>query len=202
MRILTLFVFIFVSFQLPLFGIEDIERKILSTNRKNFVFIRSSNEKKSEYKVYVFNSLLKKNNHLLDTYIRFSLDDFFKRIRWYNDDLVEINVTTGSPGNFSIFYSIKKNKKSDIIYFPLAIDSKDYLILVGQENAFISHIFEPSNEYILNENFADTAIVWLLFDKKGTYFDIEGNLHLSFTDRENTRIKKVIKKSTILEKVK
>lgn len=100
--------------------------------------------------------------------------------QWYNDDLLEINIGTGSPGNYSIFYSVDNNKISEEHWFTVAVDPKRYLVLQGEEDVFITGIFDTKQKYKLNLNFYDAATKWLVIDLEHTSFDKDGNLLIRY----------------------
>ena len=172
---LVLMMFIFVN-SLYSFGSEQIttNKKAFSPNGVNYLYYNMSQENIA--KIFVYNSFLKKTVIVAETPLGYPFLDY----KWYNDDLLEINVKTGSPGNFSIFYSCNNNKVSEKHDFPLAVDPKRYLVLLGQEDAYITGIFETQHIYKLDLNFQTTAIKYLIFDLKDTFFDEDGNLLFTY----------------------
>jgi hypothetical protein len=175
------------------FGSEQItaNKKAFSPNGVNYLYYSISQENIA--KIFVYNSCLKKTVIVAETPLRYSFLDY----KWYNDDLLEINVKTGSPGNFSIFYSVNNNKVSEKHDFPLAVDPKRYLVLLGQEDAYITDIFEAKHIYKLDLNFQRTAIKYLIFDLKNTYFDEDGNLLFKYRDTNDKWVKGQLERDTI-----
>lgn len=164
-------------------------QKVFSPNGCNFLYYEESFNKKT--KLFVYNEHLQKTVTIAEVYIRYSLD---KGILWHNDDLLEINIKTGSPGNFSIFYSVNNNKISEELYFPLAVYPNKYLVLLGQEDVYITSIFDTKYRYKIDLDFQKTAIKWLIFDRKETYFDKNGNLFLKYKNNNNEWVTKQLEK--------
>lgn len=165
-----------------IFEVEEVKanKKVFSPNGVNYVYYKMSSREKA--KIFVYNNLLNTLVTITEISLRYPLD---KGISWHNDDLVEINIKTGSPGNFSIFYSVNNDKISEKHYFPLAVDPNRYLVLLGDEEVYITGIFDTKNRYKLDLDFQVTAIKWLIFDRTNTYFDETGNLIFKYRNTNN-----------------
>jgi len=182
-RIISTNLFLLIlSFVNPLysFGSEQImaNKKAFSPNGAHYLYFKVSQEDVA--KILVYNDRLKKTFTIVETPLRYQSLNY----KWFNDDLLEINIWTGSPGNYSIFYSVDNNKISEEQYFPLAVDPRRYLVLLGQEDVYITGIFDTKHSYKLDLNFQKTAIKFQIFDLERTYFDKSGNLLFRYQDAD------------------
>ena len=174
-----LLMFILVN---PLYssGYEQVttNKKAFSPNGANYLYFKISQENIG--KIFVYNSRLKKTIVIAEAPLRYQSFNY----KWYNDDLLEMNIWTGSPGNYSIFYSVDSNRISEKHYFPLAVDPRRYLVLLGQEYVYMTGIFDSKHSYKLDLNFQKTAIKFQIFDLENTYFDKNGNLVFRYQDAD------------------
>lgn len=171
-KLFILFV-ILIVFELNVFSDE---LKIYSPNKLHFFYTEELSKK--QYRLYVYNGICKENILIYEGYLKYPLNNSV--VIWHNNDLLEINIGTGSPGNYSLFYSCKLDKTSDKHYFPVAVNADRYLVLIGQEEVYITNIFENITKYYIKRDFENTAIKWLIFEKNNTYFDFEGNLIIKY----------------------
>lgn len=132
---------------------------------------------------------------IYETKIRYP---YFGDLKWYNNnELLEINITTGSPGHYSIFYSYAKDQVSTIHDFPIAVEPKNHLVLLGQEEVFVTKIFDPTYKFVIDEDFENSAIKWLVVDQDVTRFTSNGDLVIKFTTSKNNVVEKTIPSANI-----
>jgi hypothetical protein len=105
--------------------------KAFSPNGANYLYFKPSHQKMA--KIFVYNSRLNKTISIAEAEGPVRYGDL--NCYWYNNDLLEINIGTGSQGNYSIFYSVN-NKMSEEHWFTVALDPKRYLVLLGQEDVY------------------------------------------------------------------
>ena len=66
---------------------------------------------------------------------------FEPEITWFGNDVVQVRVATGSPGNYSIFYDIKSDRVSEELCFVLAFDKNNNLALLGEDKLLVKEVF-------------------------------------------------------------
>ena len=150
-------------------------------------------EYNGKVKLIVYNGKMKKETIMDELILRYNLSD---SVKWHSNDLIEVNIKTGSPGNYSLFYSVDMDKVSKKHNFPLAIDANNNIILIGTEEVYVTNIFDGKTKYILNLDFANSAIKWLIFERENTYFDQEGHLNLKYTNSAGKWVEEKIKKES------
>ena len=79
----------------------------------------------------------------------------------------------------------------------MAVESKRYLVLLGQEDVYITGIFDTKRSFKLDLNFQKTAIMFQIFDLENTYFDKSGNLLLKYQDVDGKWVTRRIEKDMI-----
>ena len=70
-------------------------------------------------------------------------------------------------------------------------------MLLGQEDVYITGIFDTKHKYKLNLNFKTSAMKYLIFDLKNTRFDNDGNLLIKYQDNADKWVTKRLEKNMI-----
>jgi hypothetical protein len=120
---------------------------------------------------------------------------------WRSNDLLEIKIPTGSPGIYSVFYSVKRKLLSDEYFFPLAVEGNRYWILTGGEEVAVYDIFTKA-KYLIKRDYLFTAIKYLVFNKANTYFRNDGNLQIEYTNSLSQIKREIIEKDEIIKSLK
>jgi hypothetical protein len=141
--------------------------------------------------LFIYNGILKKKRLFTKLPFRYEPD-----ITWHGNDLVQVTVGTGSPGQFSLFYDLKKDVFSKEMWFVLAFDKKRRIVVLGEDRLRVVKVFENKEILEVKRNdFPVTAILFLVVEKAN--FDAQGNLHIQYQNSAGGKSTAVISSSEI-----
>jgi hypothetical protein len=191
-RKVVLFIFIFstlVTICSQTQGLNEKENLVLSPEGDNYFFTYKGRDDITEF--YVHNGEIDVN--ILIRKMRLYRPLRMQGIVWHTNELLEVNVETGSPGNFSVFYCVTDNLISDNLYFPVAVDAKRKRVLIADESVYIRDIFVDKFKFVLEREFALTAIKWLVIDRHTTHFNKDGSLSIRYLNKDNEWVEEIVK---------
>ncbi len=143
--------------------------------------------------LYVFNGYLGVDREVLKTFFRYE-----PNVLWHSNEIVEIEVGTGSPGRYSKFYDLRNDTISTEIWFVIAYDVSRSIAAVGEERLLITKVFQvdkpgaynSNNSVELKRDFKPTAILWLII--RSGRFDSEGNFLFEYQNNKGTWVKSAV----------
>lgn len=144
-------------------------------------------------KVFVHNGLRKIDRVIVETPFRYE-----PQIIWHGKNYVEIVIGTGSPGRYSVFYDLQRDRVSKEMWFVVAFDGRRGVAVLGQERVTIVDVFSNRELFEIHlSNLPVSAITFLLIESGR--FDSSGNLRLTYTDNVG-RIRYYTLKSTEIDR--
>ncbi len=151
-----------------------IGQSVPSPDNKSYFY--SEGAEGGNVRFFVYNGSLQKTVMLLEQFMRYPI----QKAEWHDADLFELDVATGSPGIFALFYPVSKDRTSDPFWFPIAVDTTRELVAVAQERVYIARIFASETRFYPDLATKKTAITWLVIDREKTFFTSDGQLRIRY----------------------